>query len=64
MYVAAFYGAHILSDYVWYVAVGAMVVFGRNLLKGRAYRWMMAGLGVALVNFGLPFPEAGIFRIC
>ena len=60
MYVAAFYGAHILSDYVWYVAVGAMVVFGRNLLKGRAYRRMMAGLGVALGGFGIIYVVAGL----
>ena len=59
-HVAAFFGGHILSDYVWYVAVGAMVVFGRNLLKGRAYRWMMAGLGVALGVFGLLYILAGL----
>ena len=61
-HVAAFYSGHILSDYVWYIAVGAMVVFGRNLLKGRAYRWMMAGLGIALGGFGLLFLVEGITR--
>ena len=61
-HVTAFYIGHILSDYVWYVAVGIAVVLGRNLLKGRAYRWMMAGLGIALGGFGLLFLVEGITR--
>ncbi len=53
--VAAFYTGHILSDFVYYVALGLAVVAGRRFIGGRAYRAVMALFALLLGAFGVVF---------
>jgi len=48
-----FYAGHILGDFIWYGAVGFMLVKGKRFLSDSAYRAIILGCGVFLVVFGL-----------
>ena len=61
--VAAFYCGHVLSDVLWYTAVGVMVSSGKKALGGRAYVALLAICGLFLVFFGGYFMIKGAGRL-
>ncbi|MBN1917998.1 MAG: LysE family transporter [Verrucomicrobia bacterium] len=48
-----FYLGHILGDFVWYGAVGFMLVKGKRFLSDKAYRGIILGCGIFLIVFGV-----------
>ncbi len=61
--VLAFFIGHILSDFAWYLFVGATVAMGRSRLTDRVYRWIVGGCAVFLVLFALSFGYFGVTRL-
>lgn len=57
--IAAFYAGHILSDFAWYMFVGAAVSMGRARLSDRLYRGIVGCCAVFLVFFGFYFGYLG-----
>ena len=60
MGVGFFYVGHIMSDVVWYSAVGASISLNRRLMGDRVYRWIVLCCASALLGFGLYFEASGI----
>ena len=60
---AAFYVGHTLSDWVWYGLIGALLVSGRNIVRGQAYLWIIAVCGALLFGFGLYFIYLGLKQL-
>jgi threonine/homoserine/homoserine lactone efflux protein len=60
---ASFYFGHTLADWVWYGAVSALVVSGRNILNGQAYAWVTGVCGLLLAGFGLYFIYLGLRQL-
>jgi threonine/homoserine/homoserine lactone efflux protein len=50
-----FYLGHILSDFLWFGAVGVAVGSGKRFLEGRPYRLVIQTCGVFLLLFGVYF---------
>ncbi len=61
--IAAFYAGHILSDFAWYMFVGAAVSMGRTRLSDRLYRGIVGCCAVFLVFFGLYFGYLGAMKL-
>jgi len=57
--IAAFFGGHILADFLWYGAVSFGVSRGFGFLSLRIHRLVLALCGLALIVFGLWFVRAG-----
>ena len=55
-----FYVGHTLSDWIWYGALGALLVTGRDILSGPAYLWVIGLCGAVLFGFGLFFVYFGL----
>ena len=58
--VMLFYFGHILADFTWYFAVSLLCDRVGRFIGGRAYRWIIASLGVALGFFAVKFIFDGI----
>jgi threonine/homoserine/homoserine lactone efflux protein len=58
--VAAFFFGHILSDFAWYLFVGATVAMGRARLTDRIYRGIVGGCAAFLFLFALSFGYYGV----
>jgi len=58
--VFVFYAGHITADLVWLTLVGWLISRGRNFLRGRGYRYLLGGLALLLVVFGIFFVQSGI----
>jgi threonine/homoserine/homoserine lactone efflux protein len=52
---AAFFVGHILSDFVWYAFVSALVAAGRKRIPDSVYRGLIALCALALGFFGVGF---------
>ncbi len=61
--VAAFFAGHILSDFAWYVFVGAAVSMGRGRLSDRFYRGVVGCCAFFLVFFALLFGYSGVTKL-
>ncbi|HHY37552.1 MAG TPA: LysE family translocator [Clostridia bacterium] len=57
-----FYVGHVLSDFVWYAAVGLAITGGRRFLSDGVYRLMVGCCGVFLVGMAVYFVFSG-FRM-
>ncbi|MGE5483249.1 MAG: LysE family transporter [Bacteroidota bacterium] len=58
--VFVFYAGHITADLVWLTLVGWLISRGRDFLRGRGYRYLLGGLALLLVVFGVFFVQSGI----
>lgn len=58
----AFFSGHILSDLVWYSAVGLMVVLGRTFLSDRVYKGLLVLCGLFMLGMGISFIWYGVLR--
>lgn len=58
--VFVFYAGHITADLVWLTLVGWLISRGRSFLRGRGYRYLLGGLALLLVVFGIFFVQSGI----
>lgn len=56
-----FYTGHILSDLLWYSAVGLIITLSRTFLSDVAYRVIIAVCGLFLVGIGVYFINSGIY---
>jgi threonine/homoserine/homoserine lactone efflux protein len=63
MGVMVFYVGHILSDFVWFGFVGAIVGRSQKILGGKAYKYIIFACAVVLLGFGLRFIVHGIQKI-
>ena len=57
---AVFYAGHILSDYAWYLAVGAGLTLGRHGLRPAGVRILFGACAAVLAGFGLFFFLSGV----
>lgn len=57
---AAFYLGHELGDYVWYLAVAAILVLGKGWLSDAAYRGMLWGCVAVMLALGIAFIVLGV----
>lgn len=58
--ISAFYVGHISSDFVWYCAVAAALVLGKQLLSDRIYMGIIMICGLFLVYLGVYFFYTGV----
>lgn len=56
---AAFYLGHELSDFVWYLLVGLLIIGAREVLHGGWYNWLVGICGVAIIAVALLFLITG-----
>lgn len=61
--VVSFFAGHVLSDFAWFVFVGAAVAFGRRRFSDRAYRAVVGACAVFLVFFALSFGYMGMAKL-
>jgi threonine/homoserine/homoserine lactone efflux protein len=55
-----FYFGHILSDFVWYSVVTALIWMGKTLIMGRGLQLLILACSVFLVYLGITFIVDGI----
>jgi threonine/homoserine/homoserine lactone efflux protein len=55
----AFYLGHELSDFVWYYAVGLLIVLGRHVLQGPWYNWLVGVCGGLIAVLAVTFLVTG-----
>ena len=53
--VILFYFGHIISDFTWYCFISALISKTRTFINRKAYKIVIALLGICLVGFGLSF---------
>lgn len=57
--ISAFYFGHISSDFVWYSLVGLAVVYGKQILSTRFYKWLLMICAVFLIFMAVYFLYSG-----
>jgi len=57
--ISAFYFGHISSDFVWYSLVGLAVVYGKQILSTRFYKWILMICGIFLIFMAIYFLYSG-----
>jgi len=57
---SVFYGAHIMSDLIWYSLVSLAVVTGKKFLNNQIYRGILTGCGIFLIGLAIFFTYSGI----
>lgn len=50
-----FYTGHITADFTWYVFISTLISKTRNFINLKAYKIIIAFLGVCLIGFGINF---------
>lgn len=60
--ISAFYAGHISADFLWYCAVGAALVLGKQILSDRIYMGLIIVCGLFLACLGVYFLYSGIRR--
>lgn len=58
--VTAFFGGHIMADFVWLTALSFALSRGRRLMTPKVYRGLIGGLGLFLLVFAALFLVFGI----
>jgi len=56
------YVSHVWMDYAWLMGTAYLSSRGKTLLKARGYRFLIVGLGVLLIYFGVGFISRTIFQ--
>jgi len=56
------YVSHVWMDYAWLMGTAYLSARGKTLLKARGYRFLLIGLGVLLIYFGVGFISRTVFQ--
>ena len=56
------YVSHVWMDYAWLMGTAYLSARGKTLLKARGYRFLLVGLGVLLIYFGVGFISRTVFQ--
>ncbi len=58
--VVLFYFGHIMADITWYVFISVLISKTRNFINLKAYKIIIALLGICLIGFGVSFIVSSI----
>ena len=56
------YVSHVWMDYAWLMGTAYLSARGKTLLKARGYRFLLIGLGLLLIYFGVGFISRTVFQ--
>lgn len=56
------YVSHVWMDYAWLMGTAYLSASGKTLLKARGYKFLLIGLAVLLIYFGVGFITRTVFR--